>query len=1006
MADGCETPSKTNDLQTSSDISFEVHFWCRIYRCPPAFSDIHPTEKMHLIRVILLFAITATMSLRGSATDAPTFEKDIRPIFKAHCFQCHGESGVKEGSLDIRLRRWILAGGDSGEAIVPGSPDDSLLLDHVRSGEMPPGDKQLSAKEIASVQEWIRRGAPTAHEEPESIDDGDYITEEERNHWSFQPIQRPVPPETDGTRISNPIDAFVLDRLLHEGLSFSAEAGRHTLIRRATFDLWGLPPNPEMVEQFVNDQDPGAYEKLIDRLLASPRYGERWGRHWLDVAGYADSDGYTDEDVEREFAYFYRDYVIDSFNDDKPLDQFVCEQLAGDEMVDGNASELIPEHIARLAATGFLRMAPDGTASSAVDRAVAANETIADTINIVTTSLLGLTVGCARCHDHRYDPISQADYYRFRAIFEPALDWKDWKFPKQRRLSLYTDQDKQRREEVETLAKEAEAARSKRQQEHIDRTLYEELLVVPDDKRELLKRAFETEKSKRTEMQVSLLEEYPSVGSISAGSLYLYAEQRSGRAGEIEKEANQREANYIEQARQEQIAKAPTELRGELQELISVGEQSRTETQNSLAADYPDLFVTAQSLETLLPDGFAEVQRYREAAKVCRQQDAKTELAKMQKAVAAIRSTAPKENFVRVLTEPVNHTPPTYLFIRGDHNQLGQQLDPNGLTVLKTFLPENIDANDPDLPTSGRRLAYARQLTGGKHPLLARVLMNRIWLHHFGRGIVDTLGDFGYLGSKPTHPKLLDWLADELMRGQWNLKRMHRLLILSRTYQQKSNRSEQLDRMDPDNHLYGRMSVRRLESEAIRDAMLLASGSMTSRMHCPPIPVKEDAVGQIVLGKEMLDGERKPKGEEKNFDGVSRRSVYVQVRRSRPLAVLETFDMATVSPNCTNRSYSNVATQSLSMMNGQFVIDQANKLATEMISSESELSRQLSVAWDRCFGRSIESSVLVELEEFVKTQTTEFRSRDDKLAPDTAHRLALASACQAMFSSNEFLYVD
>ncbi|EMI21826.1 protein containing DUF1549 [Rhodopirellula maiorica SM1] len=271
---------------------------------------------------------------------------------------------------------------------------------------------------------------------------------------------------------------------------------------------------------------------------------------------------------------------------------------------------------------------------------------------------------------------------------------------------------------------------------------------------------------------------------------------------------------------------------------------------------------------------------------------------------------------------------------------------------------------------------------------------------------MDSPGDFGRLGSKPTHPELLDWLADELMRGGWKLKRMHRMMMLSTTYTQASHRSEMLDRVDPDNRLYARMSIRRLESEAIRDAMIAATSVMTSEMHGPPVPVKEDAVGQIVLGQEMLDGERKPTGKEDDFEGVSRRSVYVQVRRSRPLAVLETFDIATVSPNCTERNFSNVAPQSLLMMNSQFAIDHAERLADQMIREETETSDQISQAWMQCFGSSIENTVLVEMIEFVEKQTATFQSRDSKLSPAAAHRLALASACQAMFSSNEFLYVD
>ncbi len=930
---------------------------------------------MHYPRTAALLLFVASIGFQASvAAEALTFEKEVRPILKAHCFPCHGEAGVKEGALDVRLRHWIVTGGDSGAAIDLEHPDDSLLLDRVISGEMPPGDKTLSSREIATIREWIHEGARTIRPEPETLDDSDYITEEERSFWSFQPIVRPNPPALDDLRLQNPIDAFLLDRLTQAGLSFSPQTDRFTLIRRATFDLWGLPPDPSMVDEFIDDESPLAYQRLIERLLASPHYGERWGRHWLDVTGYADSDGYNTEDTEREFAYFFRDYVVDSLNQDKPLDLFICEQLAGDEMASNtsDSTKLTPQRIEQLTATGFLRMAPDGTASGSVDHELAANDTIANTIEIVSTSLLGLTLGCARCHDHRYDPISQADYFRFRAIFAPALDSKQWKLPLQRRVSLYTDEDKQQRAEIEAQAKQAEAARSKRQQEHIDRTLYEELLVAPDDRREMLKTAFETEKAKRTEQQIAVLDEFPNIGNISPGSLYLYAEQRARRAGDIEKAAAQREATYLAQAQQA----------------------------------HPDLAVTLESLETLLPSAVSELQRYRQASRICREQDAKSELANMQQQIAEIRNKAPKENFVHVLTEPPNHTPVTHLLIRGDHKQLGPPLAPGELTVLRSCAPIEIKENEPSLPTTGRRLAYARHLTSGKHPLLARVLMNRVWMHHFGRGLVETPSDFGFLGAKPTHPELLDWLADELVTGGWSLKRMHRMIMLSHAYQQTSDRTELHDRIDPENRLLARTSVRRLESEAIRDAVLTASTTMLNELHGPPVPVKEDAVGQIVLGKEMLDGERKPSGEDSTFAGAYRRSLYVQVRRTRPLAVLEAFDIASVSPNCTIRNYSNVATQSLLLMNSQFVIDQAEHLAAHLLITESELSQQLYLAWKRCFGRTIDNSVLVELIAFVENQTSAFQSRDEKLQPETARRMALASVCQAMLSSNEFIYVD
>ena len=922
----------------------------------------------------------ADVEIQSGSTGAETsvtFEKHVRPILKTHCFHCHGESGVSEGSLDLRLQRFITKGGDSGAAVVAGSSDTSLIIERIESGEMPPEGEGLSEEQLSVLARWIDQGAKTARPEPETLLSGEYFTEEERSFWSFQPVQRTSPYDASLLRSESPrrgaIDSFISKRLETIGLEFSPRADRRTLIRRATFDLWGLPPSPRMVSEFLKDDRPDAYARLIERLLSAPAYGERWGRHWLDVAGYADSEGYAEEDKRREFAYFYRDYVIDSFNKNKPLDQFVCEQIAGDEMaiLEGESDELTPRRKELLSATGFLRLAPDGTGTGGVDRSVAANQNVADTIKIVSTALLGLTVGCAQCHDHRYDPISQADYYRFRALFEPALDWKAWKTPAQRRVSLYTSEQRKIRAEIEKQAKAQQDARRKRQQEHIDRTLEEELLVVPDEVRDRLRIAYKTAKDKRTAEQTAVLEDHPNVGNLTTGSLYLYAQQRARRANDITKAAEKKLAKYLAAARDAN----------------------------------PNVEVTEQSLEGLLPDAFREIQRYRQAAKTCKEINAQKDLADMQAEYTRIRSTAPKENFLRCVNEPANHQPKTFLFIRGDHNQPGEQMQPAELTVLRQADRE-IQSDDPRLPTTGRRLAYARTLTSGDHPLLARVLVNRVWMHHFGRGIVATPGDFGILGAKPTHPQLLDWLATELIDCGWDLKRMHRMIMLSETYQQSSSRTARHDELDPDNLWYARASVRRLESESIRDSMLSVSGRILNQLHGPPVPVREDAVGQIVLGEEMLDGERKPTGKQSDFPGQSRRSLYVEMRRSRPLSLLQPFDLPDMSPNCDLRRASNVATQTLLMMNNDFVIKQSRLMADSLIRAERTTEARLALGWLRCFSKPVDAHVLVELSEFVENQRGEFLSRQPKPDIEKACRDALASALQAMLSSNEFIYID
>ncbi len=484
---------------------------------------------------LTMFAAAA----RGAGADEPappSFERDIRPILKANCFRCHGGEGETEAGLDLRLRRLMAAGGDSGAAIVPGQRGESLLFARITSGEMPPSDKKLSPDEVATIGRWIDAGAPTARPEPETLDAGLAITPEERSFWSFQPIPQvvPIPGFASTDRVRTPLDAFLVRRLAERGLEFSADASKAVLLTRAYFDLVGLPPTREELAYFLADNDPQAYEHAIDRLLDSPHYGERWGRYWLDVAGYADSDGYTAEDRVRPFAYKYRDYVIRALNADKPFDQFITEQLAGDELVEGDLANLTLENIDKLSATGFLRMAADGTATGGIDQNLARNQVMADTIKIVTTSLLGLSVGCAQCHDHRYDPIPQADYYRLRAVFEPAYDWKNWRTPDARLVSLWTDADRAKAAEVEAEAAKVRDQRQAKQAEFLAAALEKELERFPEDQRGKLREAYQTAADKRTDEQKQLLEANPSVSDISPGVLYQYNAQAAEELKKID----------------------------------------------------------------------------------------------------------------------------------------------------------------------------------------------------------------------------------------------------------------------------------------------------------------------------------------------------------------------------------------------------------------------------------------------------------------------------------------
>jgi len=923
-------------------------------------------HRMSPLAVLCALAVATSSSafaeVRLAAETPLTFESSVRPILKVHCFQCHGEEDDVQGGLDVRLVRLMAKGGEGGPALVAGDHKKSLLYERIAAGEMPPGEKKVSPQELAVIARWIDAGAPTAKPEPKQVAE---FTDEERGFWSFQPIRRPPVPEikphggvSSSSRINTPIDAFLLAELQRRNVGFSPEADRRTLIRRLSFDLIGLPPTPDEVASFVADRSPTAYEALVDRLLASPHYGERWGRHWLDVAGYADSEGYTPLDPVRQFAYKYRDYVIRAFNADKPWNEFIIEQLAGDELVKQPYAERSPAELEKLIATGFLRMGPDGTADPSVDQTLARNDVVAESIKIVSTSLLGLSVGCAQCHSHRYDPISQVDYYRLRAIFEPAYDVKKWCAPQARLVSLMTAADK-------ALAAKIDA----------------DIVAINKE-----------------------------------------------RADELKKIV----AEYFEI----EVAKAPENVRKALREAHATPPLKRTPEQKKLFVDYPAADVHPGSV--LLFD----VKRIRAFDKIYDDR------------IAEKKAQRPTEDYVHALTEVIpakpGDLPRTFLFFRGDHNAPRQALKPAELSVLAESHAVAIPEKDPSLTTSGRRLAYARHLVDGKHPLTARVLVNRFWMHHFGRGIVASPADFGFGGERPSHPELLDWLAAEFMAGGWRLKSLHRTMLLSAAYRQSSRHTAALDAVDPDNRLLGRMNVRRLEAEIIRDAMLTVSGSLSRKAFGPAVPVTPDEIGQVILGLDNRDSAGRPKNSRASIgEEAYRRSLYIQVRRTLPLGMLETFDAPTMTPNCEVRSVSTVAPQSLLMMNNEFVTTQAEVFAKRLSAAEpNEVPKQISLGWLSAFGSTATDAQLKEALEFVKSQTAQFSTpaavklakelataagtkatnaaiqaaADKKATPPTAEEKAkimaeagrvpkpeeraLASFCQALLSANGFLYVD
>jgi len=866
---------------------------------------------------LALVALAPLCDVYANPAEDPLFEAKIRPILKAHCWHCHGEAGEVKGGLDLRQVRRMKKGGDSGPALVRDQPVESPLLQRMLSGEMPPGNKKVPPAEIALIKTWLEQGARTARPEPDDPAGGQQFTEEELAFWAFRPIANPPLPNVNRLELTeNAVDFFVEAELEKQGLHLAAPADRPTLIRRLTLDLWGVPPTPAEIDAFVTDSSPEAYSRLVERLLASPRYGERWGRHWLDAAGYADSEGYSTRDLERKYAWKYRDYVVASLNRDTPWNQFLLEQIAGDELLVPPYRNLTPDQAEKLIATGFLRMGPDGTGDGEVEAMAARQEVIAESIKIVSTAVLGLTVGCAQCHDHRYDPISQADYYRLRAIFEPAFDVANWRNPTARLVSLWQDEQFARAAEIDQKKQQLSEERTKILDGIVSEVFERELLKVPEERRTAAREAKGAPADKRTPEQNQLLKDFPPL-NVDRGSVYLY-------------------------------------------EPAKINEHNKK---------YDDL-------------------------------------------TAELNGQRPPEDFAHCLTEVPGNLPATRLFARGDFNQPRDEVAPAELSILCTSSPAPIPPKDPVLTTSGRRLAWARNLTSGRHPLVARVAVNRAWLHHFGSGLVSTPGDFGALGARPSHPELLDWLATRFTESGWSLKDLHRLLVQSATYRQSSVRRPELDGVDPENRLFGRANVRRLEAEVVRDSILSISGRLSNRMSGTPVPVAPDEVGQIVVAVDTRDSAGRPSGKTVALgEDEFRRSLYVQVRRSMPLSLLESFDSPEMKPNCTLRGSSTVAPQALLLMNNDFLVQQAQELARRAIA-EAGANRpaQVRLVWRLATGQQPTERQLIEAWEFLDAQTAAFaglqlEGEKPEQRPDPA-LTALANYCQAVLCSNRVLYVD
>ena len=738
-------------------------------------------------------------------------------------------------------------------------------------------------------------------------------------HWAFQPLAAPpVPAGKSTTRVRTSVDAFVLARLEAKGLAFAPDAGRAVLLRRVFFDLTGLPPGPEELAAFLADPSPDAYEKMVERLLTSSHYGERWGRHWLDAAGYADTIG-TDNDVNggkvRVGMWRYRDYVVRSLNADLPFDRFLLEQLAGDQLFawrrdkcgqntdrEKNPDQFQPvpltaEQKEWLVATGFLRTAVDGTNNYERNRPLERHQVLYDTVEILTSNVLGLTVQCARCHDHKYDPITHRDYYRLLAFLTPAYNPAQWTQPQFRHVIASTPA------EVEAM------------------------------------KPFNADLDK----QVNEL---------------------GGRQGKIRTPHSQRLAAA-------KFAALPTETAAALKTAQATAADKRTSEQKSL--------IETTAPMTRVTDGEITAALTPEE----RQTDASLEQEKA--ALRARRRDIEKLQAIWDVAAP----PPTFLLKQGNYELPGAEVTPGLPAVLAGSTP---------LPDGPRRVALAQALTapGSRSAaLIARVQMNRLWHHHFGRGIVATPGNLGLSGAPPTHPELLEFLAAEFIRSGWKFKAMHRLIVNSTAYRQAAHAAPELAakavNIDPDNTLLWHARLRRLESEAVRDAILTVAGQLDRRVGGPFVPLEGRPDGTVAIAKNQADP-----------DGPHRRSLYLYARRNFNLSLLSAFDQPLVATNCTGRQSSVVVPQALALLNDPAVLEAADAFARRVLALNGSSADRLAFAFRLALCRAPSAAEATAATALLDRHTRRYTD----LPADEANVRAMSHLCQMLLCTNEFLYVE
>lgn len=1019
-------------------------------------------------------------------------EEQVTMLLTQRCAKCHGPLHPK-ADLNLSTFKGVARGGESGVAVIPTHAADSLLWQRVEADEMPP-EQPLSAADKSLLREWIETGAS-------GLPHGDLGEAIGADHWAFQSLHRPAMPVVrDETRVRTDIDRLVQSRLEAHGLSLGPDADRATLIRRIAFDLTGLPPTPAEIAEFIGDATPDAYEKMIDRYLASPRYGERWGQFWLDAAGYADSSGYFSNERDRPHAWRYRDYVIESFNRDLPFDQFVREQLAGDELIDYRPGTELPVETQRaLIATHYLSTAPDGTDQSAgspdaqrVDRYAA----LEGAQQVIASSLLGLSLKCARCHDHKFEPITQKEYYQVQSILLPALNPTRWVPPLNRNVRVplpgetakwqaesaaIEQKIKSLREQELALGHEIDALKKNLAVERGE-TLFADTssqpassawrAAAPGDDPPTSPVVLDAEQPNRhcaireghqlrliasqaTESWVSTLQSFDwtpndvgqsiqvtfdlasdqtTVGGAmtpKAGYIGYYIamhdfHRRKSPGGNVLIDGRTNEAGnvYLDYPGKNVRIEPFTISRYVPGRNYGVRVTNRGDGKYQLihladfVPDGPGITLTSSDL----PDGgfgfylgagrcfvvenvtvargqFSDaishpaIKRINAAAE--EQQRLSAEIKKLEgERVPAVGS------LIAWTTDAGPEPPEVFVLKRGAYGANGDPVQPSGLSILTD--PENtfsVPAGSAEAKTTRRRLAFANWLTnpGSRTAaLLARVQANRVWLHHFGKGLTLNPDNLGLSGGSPIHLELLEYLASTFQEGGWKFKAVHRMILTSTVYRQTSIPHKEGLAADENNRWLWRFPLQRLDAESIRDAMLSVSGELDLAGGGPFVPIyrygSEQEVTRGALNREIIVKEDTP--------GAHRRSIFLEHRRMQIPTVLALFGTPSISLNSIERPASAVPLQSLSQLNSEFARLRSQAMAKRLIKEAgNDLSKQIQLAFELAVGRQASTEEAEDASRFVAEQ------KGAENTP-TAELAALTDFCQMLFASNLFLYID